>query len=208
VPARILVEVDLDFHGKTLAQIEAELMAQLRQALAPAVQEELTAVTKVAAAGSCPRCGTARRRRGTETRLLSGLFGRLELRRHRVTCGRCGTNAYPADEALGLDPGEHYTLGVAEAALWLATDSSYQKSAGTMSQLLAIDISHGQVHRLAQREGALLQAACEGWRGAVFRAGDRRQLAALEADVKTKDLVVMQASFRGCRTNSTFSEPG
>ena len=193
MPARILIEVDLDFHGKTLGQIEAELMAQLRQALAPAIQKELTTLTEMVAPGSCPGCGSLRRRRGREKRLVIGLFGRLELRRHRVTCGDCGANAYPADEVLGLEPGEHYSLGVAEAALWLATDSSYSKSALTLGELLAVEISHGQVHRLAQREGALLQAAWEGWRGAVFRAGDRRQLAGLEADVETKELVVVQA---------------
>lgn len=62
-----------------------------------------------------------------------------------------------------------------------------------MAQLLAVEISHGQVHRLAQREGALLQAAWEAWRSQVFRAGDRRQLAALEAEVASKDLVIVQA---------------
>lgn len=193
MPARILVEVELDFHGKTLAQIEAELMGQLRTALGPAFQQELKAVTEAVGTGRCSRCGQARRRRGKEKRMVIGLFGRLELERQRVSCVQCGANAHPADEALGLDPGEHYTLGVAEAALWLATESSYQKSAGSVDHLLAIDISHGQVHRLAQREGALLQAEWESWREAVFRRGDRRQLAALEADVEAKDLVVVQA---------------
>ncbi len=193
MPARILVEVELDFHDKTLAQIEADLMDQLRTALGPSFQRELAAVTATVASGLCRTCGTKRRRRGMEKRVVIGLFGHLELDRQRVTCAPCGINAYPVDEALGLDPGEHYSLGVAEAALWLATDSSYQKSAGTMAQLLDLEISHGQVHRLAQREGELLQAAWETWRGQVFRAGDRGQLTELEADVETKDLVVVQA---------------
>jgi len=137
VPARILVEVELDFHDKTLAQIEAELMAQLRTALSPAFQTELAAAASRVPSGRCVTCGRERRRRGQEKRIVSGLFGRLELERHRVSCGRCGGNAYPADETLGLDPGEHYTLGVAEAALWLATESSYQKSAASLAQLLA-----------------------------------------------------------------------
>ena len=193
MPARILVEVELDFHDKTLAQIEAELMAQLRAALTAGFQTELAAAARRVPSGRCATCGRERRRRGQEKRIVSGLFGRLELERHRVSCGRCGGNAYPADEALGLDSGEHYTLGVAEAALWLATDSSYQKSAASLAQLLAVEISHGQVHRLAQREGALVQATWEAWRRQVFAAGDRRQLTALEANVDTKDLVVLQA---------------
>lgn len=193
MPARILVEVELDFQGKTLAQIEAELMDQLRLALGAAFQRELSHVTEAIPVGPCASCGAARRKRGREKRVVIGLFGRLELNRARVGCGRCGSNAYPVDERLGLDPGEHYSLGVAEAALWLATESSYQKSAGTMAQLLEVDISHGQVHRLAQREGALLAAAWEGWRHEVFGAGDRRQLAQLEADVGGKALVIVQA---------------
>ncbi len=193
MPARILVEVDLDFHGKTLAELEAALMQQLRAVLGPAFQAELGQLARSVPLGRCAACGMTRRRRGKEKRVVVGLFGRLELERYRAHCGGCGTNRYPADEALGLDPGEHYSLGVAEAALWLATESSYHKSAASLAQLLAVEISHGQVHRLAQREGGLLQATWERWRSQVFGAGDRRQLAALEADVETKDLVVVQA---------------
>jgi hypothetical protein len=193
VPARILVEVELDFHDKTLAQIEAELMDRLRAALGPAFQAELAQVAAAAPVGRSDRCGLARRRRGKEKRIVIGLFGRLELERSRASCGGCGANAYPADQALGLDPGEHYSLGVAEAALWLATESSYQKSAASLAQLLAVEISYGQVPRLAQREGALVQATWETWRRQVFSAGDRGQLTELEANLETKDLVVVQA---------------
>lgn len=193
MPARILVEVELDFQSKTLAQIEAELMDQLRSALGPALQRELALVAETVGSGHCAACGRPRRRRGKEKRVVIGLFGRLELERQRVSCGPCGTNAHPVDEALGLDRGEHYSLGVAEAALWLATDGSYQKSAGSMAKLLTVPISHGQVHRLAQREGALLQGAWEQWRSDVFGTGDRRQLGHLEADVGSKELVVVQA---------------
>jgi len=193
VPARILVEVELDFRDKTLAQIEVELMDRLRAALGPAFQAELAQVAAAAPLGRCDRCGLARRRRGKEKRIVVGLFGRLELERSRASCGGCGDNAYPADQALGLDPGEHYSLGVAEAALWLATESSYQKSAASVAPLLAVEISHGQVHRLAQREGALVQATWETWRRQVFGAGDRQQLTELESNREPKDLVVVQA---------------
>lgn len=38
---------------------------------------------------------------------------------------------------------------VAEAAPWLATESSNAKAAGTINHLLGAEISNGQIHRLA-----------------------------------------------------------
>jgi hypothetical protein len=103
-----------------------------------------------------------------------GLFGILELRRQRVECRNCRSTGYPADEVLGLEPGERYSLGVAEMALFSATDTSYAKSAATMKYLLDVGISHGQIHRLAQKEGALIQAESERLRRQVFEQGDRQ----------------------------------
>jgi hypothetical protein len=61
VPARTLVEVDLDFHDKALTQIEAELMEKLRAALSPAVQTELAQVARTVPSGRCASCGAERR---------------------------------------------------------------------------------------------------------------------------------------------------
>ncbi len=149
MPARIVLEVNLDLEGKTLAEAEAELMGKLRVSLAPAFQAELARVGSDIQPGVCSACGKGRRR-AKEKRIVVGLFGRMELERHRADCRRCGHNAYPADEALGLGR-ERYSLGVTEASLWLATE---RKSTASMEHLLRVDISHGQVHRLAQKEGS------------------------------------------------------
>ncbi|MHB8719554.1 MAG: hypothetical protein ACYDAC_11795 [Candidatus Dormibacteria bacterium] len=82
---------------------------------------------------------------------------------------------------------------MAEAALWLATDVSYAKSSATMHQLLDLGISHGQIHRLAQRVGQLVADAWESLRQRVFGEGDRSVLADLERDVAAPALAVVQA---------------
>ncbi len=84
MPARILLEVELDLQGKTLAEAEADLMGQLRARLGPSLQAEVNRVAADVPSGPCPRCGLGRRRRGKERRRVVGLFGGLELERHRV----------------------------------------------------------------------------------------------------------------------------
>lgn len=124
---------------------------------------------------------------------MSGLFGDVVIRRQRVECVPCVATSYPADEQLGIEPGERYSLGVAEAALWLATDSSYAKSAASMGHLLDVGISHGQIHRIAQSEGQLVADAWEALRQRVFTDGDRTALADLERRAPVPDLAVVLA---------------
>ena len=174
---RMVVEVEAELTGRTLAEFEAELMGQLRRQLGPVVARAVTEVAGRMPVGLCPSCGGQRERRGRDVRQVVGLFGAVALQRNRVGCLDCGANGYPADEQLGLEAGERYTLGVAEAALWLATESSYAKAAGTTKHLLGVEISHGQVHRLAQREGELVDRALEEQREMVFGLGKRQVLA-------------------------------
>jgi hypothetical protein len=190
---RIVIELNVDFTGKTFAEVEAGVMSELRQRVGPALQAELSAVVADVGRPPCPRCQGARRQRGIERRRVTGLFGTLELIRPRVECVPCATSSHPADQRLGLETGERYSLGVAEAALWLATDVSYAKSSATVDQLLDIGISHGQIHRLAQREGQLVADTWEGLRQRVFSDGDRSVLADLERGVATPALAVIQA---------------
>lgn len=134
---------------------------------------------------------------------MVGLFGAVALQRNRVRCLDCGANGYPADEQLGLEAGERYTLGVAEAALWLATDSSYAKAAGTTKHLLGVEISHGQVHRLAQREGELVDRVLEEQREMVFGLGKRQVLA---EQGPRPERVVVQADGTFVNDRATGSE--
>jgi hypothetical protein len=189
----IVIRLDVEVEGKTLAEVEAEVMGQLRGGVGPALGAEVAKVVDGIGVGRCRECGQPRRSRGWERRRIVGLFGVMEVKRQRADCPRCGISCYPADDALGLEAQERYTLGVAEASLWLATDSSYAKSAASMGQLLDVPISAHQVHRLAQREGELVQAAWEDLRRRVFDEGDLRALAELEASAPVKDLVIVQA---------------
>ena len=189
----IVIELSVDFAGKTFAEVEAGVMAELRRRVGPALQTELNALTGSMDRPPCPQCHGAQRQRGMERRQVTGLFGTVVIARPRLECVPCATTGYPVDQRLGLDAGERYSLGVAEAALWLATDVSYAKSSATVDQLLDIGISHGQIHRLAQREGQLVADAWEGLRQRVFGDGDRSALADLERDVATPALAVIQA---------------
>lgn len=189
----IVIELSVDFAGKTFAEVEAGVMAELRRRVGPALQTELNALTGSMERPPCPHCHGARRQRGVERRQVTGLFGTVVIARPRLECVPCATTGYPVDQRLGLDAGERYSLGIAEAALWLATDVSYAKSSATMNQLLDTGISHGQIHRLAQREGTLVANAWEALRQRVFGDGDRSVLAELERDVAAPALAVIQA---------------
>lgn len=137
----IVVRLDLDIDGKTLGEVEAELMGQLRAAIGPALQAELAVVVRPVPVGQCGACGQLWRGRGWEPRQVVGLFGAAQLTRQRVQCSRCGTSAYPADHALGLEAQDRYSLGVAEAALWFAADihpSYWQARRSRTSLALAV----------------------------------------------------------------------
>lgn len=189
----IVIRLDLEIVGRTVAEVEIDLLGQLRRAVAPVLGAEVGKVAAGVEAGACTACGRPRRGRGRERRTIVGLFGTITVTRQRAECASCRITAYPADDVLGLEPQERYTLGVAEAALWLAADGSYAKSAASMRKLLDAPISANQVHRLAQREGELVQAAWEQLRHAVFDQGNRQALAELEAAAPVKDLVIVQA---------------
>ena len=137
---------------------------------------------------------------------MVGLFGAVWLERNRVRCLGCGSNGYPTDEQLGLEAGERYTLGVAEAVPWLATGSSYAKAAGTTKHLLGVEISHGQVHRLAQREGELVDRALEEQRETVFGLGKRQVSAQLAEQGPRPERVVVQADGTFVNDRATGSE--
>jgi transposase len=185
--ATIVVQLEVNLEGRTLAEMEAELIGQLRGALGPAMEAEVAREAGKVEVGRCSQCGQPRRSRGWERRQVVGLFGTVAVRRQRVDCAHCQVSCYPADARLGLEPNERYTLGVAEAALWLAVDGSYAKSAASVRKLLGVPISANQVHRLGQREGELVQAAWDQLRQAVLDTGRREALAELEAAAPVKD---------------------
>ena len=202
----MVVEVEAELTGRTLAEFEAELMGQLRMQLGPVVWEAVTEVAGRVPVGLCPSCGGRRERRGRDGRQVVGLFGAVWLQRSRVKCLGCGMSGYPADEQLGLEAGERYTLGVAEAALWVATENSYAKAAGTTKHLLGVEISHGQIHRLAQREGELVDQALEEQRETVFGLGKRQVLAKLAEQGPRPERVVVQADGTFVNDRATGSE--
>ena len=66
---------------------------------------------------------------------------------------------------------------VAEPAVWLATEISWAMAAGTTKHLVGVEVRHGQVHRLAQREREPVGRSLEEQREALFGLGKRQVLA-------------------------------
>lgn len=119
----------------------------------------------------CGRCGGAWRRNGRKRRVLGTLLGTVAFERVRLRCERCGTERYPVDEALGLEPGMKHTLGVRERALWAATEVSYEKSERFLAKFTGLEVSRGSIHGLAREEGERLFAHDTQARQAVFAQG-------------------------------------
>ena len=76
---RMVVEVEAELTGRTLAEFEAELMGQLRRQLGPVVAKAVTEVAGRVPVGLCPSCGGRRERRGRDLRQVVGLFGAVAL---------------------------------------------------------------------------------------------------------------------------------
>jgi hypothetical protein len=113
-------------------------------------------------------CGGILKANGRAPRRIVTLAGEVSLSRRRYRCGACGGEVVPLDEVLGLAPRMQHTLGVRERGLWLVTELSYAKSAGTLEELRGLSVSHGQLHRWVTDEGARIEADIAARQDAVF----------------------------------------
>ncbi|MHB8660241.1 MAG: hypothetical protein ACYC91_20350 [Solirubrobacteraceae bacterium] len=52
----IVIVLDVDFTGKTFAEVEAGVMRELRQRVGPALQAEMGSVVAEVGRPPCPRC--------------------------------------------------------------------------------------------------------------------------------------------------------
>lgn len=88
--------------------------------------------------------------------------GVIEARRQRAECARCRISCFPAEDVLGLEAQERYSLGMAGAAQWLAVDGSYARSAD--SKLWAASAEDEEQHRLLGKLLLYVDANREGIR--------------------------------------------
>ena len=99
----------------------------------------------------CPKCGQMMKINGRLPRRMGILSGAVTIRRRRLRCPSCAAERYPLDERWTLS--RRHTLPVIERALYLATDTSYEKASTMLEKLTGARMSHGQIQTLAKEEG-------------------------------------------------------
>jgi len=119
----------------------------------------------------CSVCEGEAIKKGSEGRKIETLIGQIRYTRTRFKCKRCGMEFYPLDDAIGLEPQRKCTLGVIERALWAATEVSYAKSAEFLKKFTGLEVSHGQIHKEAVKEGKRISEWEQKRREEVFEKG-------------------------------------
>ena len=155
----MIVEIDL---GVLKFELEECSIDKLDQALDVAIKRRQRAVFKeymeredarlVKENRTCPKCGQAMSINSRQTRRMGILAGPVTIYRRRLRCRVCGLERYPLDEKWTRS--RRHTLPVIERALYLATDTSYEKAAAALKKLTGAEMSHGQIQMLAKEEGA------------------------------------------------------
>lgn len=148
-----VIELDLeDLSVHTLdLELEEVMRAKSREAfLAAAAEAERLAMV----GRTCPVCGMAMNVHDRRSTPVQTLAGEVRLIRRRLRCPACGAERYPLEDFAPRDV--RHTLAVIERALFLATELSYAKASEMMKRFFDADISHGQLQRLAKKEGALV----------------------------------------------------
>lgn len=169
----MIVEVDLgvltlELEEFSIDQLDLRLDVAMREKQREAFVECLTD-QDVLENSVCPACNTKMSSLGFVTRKVGTLAGPVVLKRRRLRCRSCGTEHYPLDNLLGK--GAKHTLAVAETALYLATDLSYDKASRAIEKLKGAEISHGQIQALAKREAAFVGLELDRMTSDLFGLG-------------------------------------
>ncbi len=171
----IVVEIDL---GVVCLELEEGSAAELDGKIDECVRAKHRELFAVAAAQLdlardvdpvCPSCGGILSPHGKVARRIGTIAGTVSVLRRRLRCKTCGADTYPLDARLALE-GKH-TLAALERALFLATDLSYLKSSVALERLCGAELSHGQLQKLAKREGALVGSELEQMTVELFEHG-------------------------------------
>lgn len=149
-------------------KLEEEIRKMKKQALKEYLQREDEKLTKKGIV--CGHCKTKMRNKGKEQLKISMLAGNVFIKRRRYCCLSCKKKRYPLDEHFSLGSTKH-TLAATEAALYLATELSYEKASIALEKLTGVNISHGQIQALAKKEGALAQEELEKVATDLFELG-------------------------------------
>ena len=104
---------------------------------------------------SCELCGSDRiTGEGYRDYGVMTMFGRVNLKRHRVKCHECGGLSQPADSVLRGDVGSgHASTEFAELASVSGASWPYEQAASVLEKVVGDSVSHEQVRILTNRHG-------------------------------------------------------
>ena len=142
------VEAQLPDLEPTLAQV-SETIWTLRQSLTASVAqtmiEQRHQAERERQAVRCDTCQRLVKARPAVPRTARTLVGDIELERPYFYCRSCRLGTYPLDAALGLSSAQ-IQLDVQQAAIDLATETSYETAASLLGRLSGITVSSERLH--------------------------------------------------------------
>ena len=142
------MEMHLPEPHPTLAQV-SETIWTLRQSLTAGIAQTIVEQThQTEREQQSLRCATCERlltARPPVSRTARTLVGDIDIERPYFYCRYCRLGRYPFDAVLGLSPGQ-IQLDVQQAAIDLATETSYESAASLLGRLSGIAVSSERLH--------------------------------------------------------------
>jgi len=142
------VEAQLPDLEPTLAQV-GETIWTLRQSLTAGVAQTMIEQRHQAEQNRdswrCATCDRLLQARPAVPRTARTLVGDIELKRPYFYCRACCRGTYPLDAVLGLGSGQ-IQLDVQQAAIDLATETSYETASSLLGRLSGIEMSSERLH--------------------------------------------------------------
>jgi DNA-directed RNA polymerase subunit RPC12/RpoP len=148
-------------------KFDKEMQKLKREALKKYLQEQDDKFAKKGI--NCPHCNNKMSIKDKQTLKIKMTAGKVVIKRRRYNCDTCSYTSYPLDEHFSIK--DKHTLAVAEQALYLATEMSYEKASTALEKLKGTRISHGKIQTLAKQEGALINKDLEKKATDLFELG-------------------------------------
>jgi len=153
--------------------VEEELLKMRQELFLEVLEKVISEIEREALKGQskCDICRSALVKNGSEKRKIKTLVGEITINRARLRCKRCELDIYPFDNAIGLVPSKHDTLGVRERSLWAATEISYEKASAFLKKFTGLEVSRKKIHQMALEEGKAIEHWHDERRASVFDEG-------------------------------------
>jgi hypothetical protein len=162
----VLNQSDIHWVEEKLLRMREELFLEILEKVISEIEKKA-----LKEQSKCDICGSALVKNGSEKRKIKTLVGEIAVSRVRMRCQKCKLDIYPFDNAIGLAPSKHDTLGVREISLWAATEVSYEKSSAFLKKFAGLEVSRKKIHQMALEEGKVIERWHEKRRASVFDEG-------------------------------------